>query len=335
MPEPHRGVYLLLGPEEGQKTDAISALVAGLAARVGEQPEIHRFYAFESPVPAVISTLRNMSLFARHRVAILSSAEEIRKKEDVEACLDYISSPSPDATLILVSSELARGVDRKIVAAVPKEAQRVFWEMYESQKSGWIINFFKQREITVERSAVEYLLEVVENNTRDLRTECEKLALFFGKGSTVTLESVEQYIYHSKEENVFTLFDQVSSRNLLSAEEVLEKLLLSKEAEGTQITSGLLWQFRKLSGLKRLLDDNYDAAEALTRSGVTSKKGQRTYGEANKNYSREELESISLLLTEFDSRFRSLKTDLHALLLHLMLYYIVVRGGGGAWRLGL
>jgi len=146
---------------------------------------------------------------------------------------------------------------------------------------------------------------------------------------------VEQFIYHSKEENVFTLFDQVSARNLLSSEEVLEKLLLSREAEGPQISNGLLWQFRRLFALKRLIDQNYDPAEALAKSGMTTKKAQRTYLDASKNYSGEELESILRLLVEFDSRFRSLKTDLHALLLHLMIYYIVVRGGKGAWNYGL
>ena len=41
------------------------------------------------------------------------------------------------------------------------------------------------------------------------------------------------------------------------------------------------------------------------------------------------------VLAEFDERFRSIRTELHALLLHLMVYYIVQKAGQGAWRLNL
>jgi DNA polymerase-3 subunit delta len=323
---------LFLGPEEGQKADAIEKVAAALASRNGEPPEIHRFYAFESRGQEILAALRNKSLFARHRLVIVSNAEVIKRRDDTEALVEYLKAPAEDATLLLVSSELTREIDKKLAAAVPKECQRVFWEMFDNQKAGWIVNFFRQRKITIEQAAVDFLLDMIENNTRDLRSECERLALFFGPGAAVGLESVEHYIYHSKEENVFTLFDQVSARNLLSAEEILEKILLSREADATQLVSGLLWQFRRLAAFKRLIDENYDNAEAFTKSNITTKKAQRTYIDGNKNYSRQELEDVILLLAEFDSRFRSVKADLHSLLLHLMLYYIVMRGGRGSWR---
>ena len=100
--------------------------------------------------------------------------------------------------------------------------------------------FFRQKKITIAPEAVEYILDMVENNTRDMRVECDRLAQFFGPDTVIGLESVEQYIYHSKEENVFTLFDKICERSLAGAAEVLDKILLSREAEAVQITSGLL-----------------------------------------------------------------------------------------------
>jgi DNA polymerase-3 subunit delta len=335
MSETVPAVHLFLGPEEGQKAEAVEKISATLAARNGEPPEIHRFYAFESRMPEILTALTNKSLFARHRLVIVACAEDIDRRDDIEACVRYIKSPVSDATLILTSTVLSRDINRGILQAVPKDNQRVFWEMFENQKSGWIVNFFRQRKITVDSVAVDYILEMVENNTRDLRAECERLALFLGSGASVGLESVEQYIYHSKEENVFTLFDQVSARNLASSEEILEKILLSREAEPTQIAGGLLRQFRKLAAFKRLMEENYEPAEAFVKIGMTTKKGQRTYLEGSAKYSGEEIESIILLLIEFDSRFRSIKADLHSMLLHVMIYYIAARGGHGAWRLSL
>jgi DNA polymerase-3 subunit delta len=324
-------VELLLGPEEGLKAEAIEKTTAALASRIGEAPEIHRFYAVESRMPEVLSVARNGSLFARHRLVIVANAEAIRRKEDVEALLDYMKAPAADATLLLLSGGFSRDIDKKIVSALPKERQKIFWEMFDNQKSGWILNFFRRRGITVERPAVDCILDMVANNTKDLRAECERLALFFGTGTVIALENVENFIYHSKEENVFTLFDRVCGRDLLSTEETLEKILLSRESDATQIASGLLWQFRKLVSLKRLLQDNYEPSEALAKTRIPTKKGQRTYMEAAKKYTDAELKDIILLLAEFDSRFRSVKADIHALLLHLLMYYIVARGGKGAW----
>ncbi len=333
MPE-RQAVHLFLGPEEGQKADAIETVCRELASKNGEPPEVHRFYAGEARLPEVWGILRNKSLFAKHRLMILAGVESIKRKEDVEACVQYIQSPAPDATLVLASTELSRDVNKRIVDAVPKASQRIFWEMYENQKNGWIVNFFNQRKIRIDHDAVEFLLDMVENNTRDLRSECERLSLFFGPDSSIGLDAVENYIYHSKEENVFTLFDRVAGRDFPSSEETLSRILLSREADGTQIASGLLWQFRRLASLQALLSQNYEPSEALAKLRITAKKARETYMAACRGYSRRELQSILLLLAEFDSRFRAVRLDMHTLLLHLMVYYIVVRGGEGAWRLG-
>ena len=341
MSEPGREppAYLLLGPEEGEKSAFVENVRAALARRLGEDPETHRFYAGETPTADVVRCLRNLSLFARHRLVIVSSAEEIKRAEEVAPLVEYLSAPAQDATLLLLSTGFSADVDRKIAGdarrkapgAIPFDAQKVFWEMFDNQKQGWVTAFFRQRKIGIDPEAVEYLLDMVENNTRDMRVECERLALFFGPGSTLTLENVEHYVYHSKEENVFTLFDRLCERELLAAEEVLERILLSREAEATQLASGLLMQFRRLAGYKRMLAANYESSEAFQKLRIFSKKNQKTYAEGSRKFTAGELEVIVSLLVEFDERFRSVKADLHELLLRLLVYYIAAKAGRGAW----
>jgi DNA polymerase-3 subunit delta len=325
-------VHLLLGPEEGEKASFIEKIRTDLATKLGEQPEVSRFYPGETRMTEVVLRLRNKTLFARHRLIIVGNAEQVKRAEDVAALVEYLGAPAPDATLLLMSAEFSGGIDRKIVAAVPKERQKIFWEMFDNQKQGWVTGFFRQKRIAIEPDAAEYLLDMVENNTRDMRVECERLALFFGPDSTIGLENVEHYLYHSKEENVFTLFDRLCQRELASAAEVLEKILLAREAEATQLVAGLLAQFRKLASLKRMLAENYEASEAFPKLRILSKRNQKTYLEGNRRYTAADIETIVRLLAAFDERFRSVRTDLHALLLHLLVYYIVQRAGQGAWR---
>jgi DNA polymerase-3 subunit delta len=318
-------------------------ITEALTARLGEPPERSRFSAGETAMAEIVLRLRNMSLFARHRLVIVSNAEEVKRAEEVAALVEYLASPAPDATLLLLSAGFSGDIDRRITGdqkkktpgAVPFEHQKVFWEMFDNQKQGWVTSFFRQRKISIAPEAVDYILDMVENNTRDMRVECERLALFFGPDAALTLESVEQYIYHSKEENVFTLFDRICTRELLPAQEVLDKILLSREADATQLAGGLLLQFRKLAGYKRMRAANYEGAEAFPRLRIFSKKNQKTYVEGSRSFSASEIEAIVQLLVEFDERFRSVKADLHDLLLRLMVYYVVQRGGQGAWRLSL
>jgi DNA polymerase III subunit delta len=336
-------VRLLLGPEEGEKSAFVEKVSESLAARCGEPPERTRFFAGETSVAEVVRCLRNMSLFARHRLVIVAHAEEIKGTEEVAALVEYCASPAEDATLLLLSAGFSGDIDRKIIGdqkkksggAIPFEHQKVFWEMFDNQKQGWVTSFFRQRKISIAPEAVEYILDMVENNTRDMRVECERLSLFFGPDSTITLESVERYIYHSKVENVFTLFDRICDRELLPAEEVLDKILLSREADATQLAGGLLMQFRKLAGFKRMLAANYESSEAFPKLRIFSKKNQKTYVEGSRRYSAADIETIVQLLVSFDERFRSVKTDLHDLLLRLMVYYVVARAGQGAWQLSL
>jgi DNA polymerase-3 subunit delta len=168
---------------------------------------------------------------------------------------------------------------------------------------------------------------MVENNTRDLELECERLALFFGPGTVLHTETIAQYIYHSKEENVFTLFEKLAERDLAASQEILTKILLSKESDPTSLMGGLLWQIRKLIDLKRLMEENYSSEEAFSRINIKGKRRRAIYLAAHEAYSLIESQALISLVAEFDVRLRSFKTELHTVLMQLFLYYAIVRGG--------
>ena len=309
-------------------------LLERLTKQTGGRPEVHRFYVFENVLPDVLSLLRNGTLFSRHRVVLLRGVEEIRRKPDVDMLAEYCSRPAADATLILASSETGR-VDERLKKMVPREGQQIFWELFENQKMGWIVSYFRQRRLEIDPDAASFLLEMVENNTRELREVCDKLALFLGParsgpdgtGGRIELADVQELLYHSKEENVFSLFERMSLRDFPASLEVLDKILLSREADAVQLLGGLLAQYRKLLSLKLLTGQSYSAAEACTRLEIRGKRIQKLYGEALRHYAVEELEGIVRLIAVFDRRARELKSSLHACLLALFVYHAVLGRG--------
>jgi DNA polymerase-3 subunit delta len=313
-------VYLFLGPEQGEKREHIRQLLQS-------HSDLERFvyYGFETSIQEVIPTLRNPSLFQNTTAVEFRSAELIKKKADIEELAAYVKSPSATGILILSSDETR--VDRKLDAAVPKANKKIFWEMFEDRKRGWLTNYFRKQGHRLTETGAEELLDMVANTTDEMRAEADKLCMFFPKGSEIDASDIEQYIYHSKEENVFTLFDRVSAGDLEGSLEILRKILLSSESNPVQILGGLLWQFRRLRTLKELLEAHYDRSEAFRAAGIRGKRSQTHYMQGVRTYTVEDLDRITVLFADYDAALRSSASGMQELMVELFLYYLIVRKG--------
>ena len=158
------------------------------------------------------------------------------------------------------------------------------------------------------------------------------MAGFFAQGTFVAAEDIEQYLYHSREETVFSLFDRVVARDLQGCLETLTTLLLARRGDAIQIVAMLHSQFQRLIRFKELLAEHRAPAEALAELRIAGKRMQRTFQEAHRRYADAEMEPIQRLLVEFDTRARLFSQELTEPLLQLLLYHIVARGGQGVWR---
>jgi len=313
--------YLLLGPEAGEKNLFIDKIRKEVSPEGSEKPEEHRFYAFETGMDEVVSLLRNGSLFSSSRIIHLLDAGSVTRKSEIAILGSYLKKPNENTVLIL-QSDTTRA-EPALKSLFPKEGTKIFWELFEDQKRGWIIRYFREAGLTITQEAVDVLLEMVENNTQDLKKECEKFTLFFKPGKKISGEELEQYIYHSKEENVFTLFEKVAARDLDASQEVLYKILLSRESAPTQLLSGLSWQFKQLLAFKTLLEQQYSAADAFSKLNIRWKRNQKIYSGGARMYSLAELKHVISLIVRYDTWLRSDKGEVHTLLLSLFLYKCV------------
>ncbi len=317
-------VFLLLGPENGEKDKFIDSIKRRIADSTGEEPEIHRFYPFETNACKIISLLKNGSLFSSHKLVFLNEAQEI-KKEDAVVYAEYAKKPADNTTLIFKSSNI--NIIKTLSAAVPAGNKKIFWELFENQKRSWIIGFLKKADIKIEHEAIELILEMVDNNTDEMKKVCEKLLLFFGKGSEISFDDVEKFIYHSKEENVFTLFEPIASGSLLQALEILQKICLAGETHPVQLFAGLLYQFRKMHNLSELTARQYSMEEAFKKLKINGKKNQKIFSAGTRLYSHEDLKRIIVMIARYDAEIRTLKTDIQNLPLQMFIYYCIVKKG--------
>jgi DNA polymerase-3 subunit delta len=128
--------------------------------------------------------------------------------------------------------------------------------------------------MTLDPEALDDLLEMVENNTEELKRACEMLNFYFSEGAHIGSEDVDHILYHSKEESVFTLFDKIAARDLEGALDIYSKLRLAAQGEIVQLLGGLLWQIRKLLETALLLEAGINPDQAFRSLKIFGKKRQ-------------------------------------------------------------
>lgn len=325
-------VYLFTGPEVGERNEAILQLRVAARKRAGILDE-HSFYASETKFSQIMNLLLSESLFSAARFVVFYGAELLKKKEDVELLASWIETAAGSQTvLVLVSDEI--GCDKKLEALIPKANKQIFWELFESRKEQWIVNYFKKNGLSISPDAIELVLDMVENNTEALRAECSRFFLCFQPGHQVTVEDVEQILAHNREESPFTLFDSLSEMGrpaalrLETALGILQKLRLSKESSGIQLIAGLTYCFRRLQAWHQLLRENPSPSEGDYRArGFVSKKSRSQYQNAGRLWSAAQVGQILALLALSDMEIRTGAAALEETILQAILYTIVIKNG--------
>ncbi len=322
-------LYLFTGPEIGLRSDEIENLKRNLAKKA-PGIDCHIFYANETSVASVVSLLLNGSLFSDAKFVVLNNAELIKKKEEIEVISEWKKTASDESVLVLVSDEI--GVDKKLEALVSKDKKKIFWELFDNKKTQWVSDFFRRKGYSIEPDAVETILELVENNTAALASECGRFFVCFDKSHTITEEDAESLLSHNREESPFTLFDVLAgtgskSERLENALEILQKIRLSKDSSGVQLIAGLTYCFRKLSVWQGLQASGSVSPADLKSKGFASSKMQNQYRRAEKIWNPADCKAILALLAGTDIQIRSEGTTLEENALQTLLYLIVVKNG--------
>ena len=326
-------LYLFTGPEAGEKEEAISNIRNAAVKKNGSVDE-YKYYAGETRIQDVVAQLQNASLFTPALFIIFRNAEQLKGKADLEPLSQWAkgSAKSSPNTLILVSDE--NSVDKKIESLVPSNHKKIFWEMFENRKEQWIQGFFRKNGFSVTPDAVARILDMVENNTEILKSECSRFFYCFDRGSTIQEDDVDKILSHDREENAFTLFESMADtskspvQRLESSLEILQKIRMSRESNGVMVIAGLTYCFRQLRAWINLHSENKSPTDAQLKSaGFAGKKNQERYRNASRLWTPGAVTAILALLANTDVSIRSFGTSMEYTSLFKLIYSVVIKNG--------
>lgn len=327
-------IYLFAGPELGECEQAIKTIKDSLKKKFG-QIEEYLYYASETLASEYIAILQNESLFSSCCCVVVKNAELIKKKEDVEQIVSWASNSTSDSNVLILVTE-TYSIDSKITKEIPASHKKTFWEMTFEQKKHWIKNFFAQKSYSISEDAICAILDMVENNTLILATECSRFLSCFSHEHQITEDDIFAVLAHNREESAFTLFNQMTDSSQALEKvfekslEILQKIRLSKENSSVMIIAGLTSCFRKLTIWFRLKSEGKLDDFNLKINGISSKKQKNQYSSASKMWTLGQTTAILALLASTDMEIRSTGTVFEDIFLQKLLYEIIVKKGANS-----
>ena len=312
-------IYLFTGPEFGLRDDAVNEIKKIQKKQIGEIDE-QNFYLIETPFAQVMSVLQSGNLFASGLCVVCKNAELLKKKEDLALISQWLEIADFSSILILISDEIS--VDSKLDKLVPKENKKIFWEMFDNKKQEWLTNYICTNGYKIKPAAVQLILDLVENNTQALKSECYRLFLCFTKGHEFSEKDIEEVLSSNREENIFDLFDVMTdeklsvSARLEKALVTLQKIRLSKENSSVMLLAGLSSCFTKVVNWHK-----------IGEKAVFGATQQKIYRKASQVWTIGQATAILANIASADMEIRSGGSQMEDIVLQKIIYEIVMKKG--------
>jgi len=331
-------IKLFLGPEVGTKNDKIQEALKKLKNKYSQDIELKKYYSFELNEDDMYVELNNPSLFSSHTLIVLYAIDQLNSQQ-AKNLIEYIESPSENATLILESEQFSlKSPLTKLSKIIPKNDTTIFYPLNENDLKNFVINFFKKNNLTITNEAINLLLELVDNNTLELKIISNQLAFFFNvnkkEDNKINELDIQKYVHHSKNENSFTLLEMIFNLKLKESIEIAQVLLQRDTTFIYTLTGGLLWGFRRLLSVLENIQNGSSSYQAMQNASVMGlkkavyRKDELTlYNNAINNFKVKECRNIITLLIDSDVKIRTSSADMLLLEIEKLLYNIIIKKG--------
>jgi len=189
----------------------------------------------------IVLTANTSSFFGEKKLVLIKdfdkSIGKIQKKNiENTKFYKYLSNPNENTFLVLQSNNsnlngLSKSKTKASNLPYPYNiiVQKYLWveypKVWPSEFENWVRKAAKNLKLELEPDATQMLISRSGESLRTLWNELEKLQIFMGGNSKVTLEDVLEVAGSSKELNVFDLQKAVIKKDLKTAVKIINEIL--------------------------------------------------------------------------------------------------------------
>jgi DNA polymerase III subunit delta len=263
-------IYLLYGPDEFARTEALAELKVALPADLADL-NMATLDGRRLKLDALVAACEVFPFIAERRLVIVQDVLKHQKagkeRDELRAYLERVPAT---CDLVFVESEDFDKRGAVFVYLKKIGAAREFQPKEGADLVRWLSERAKLLDVKLDRPAAQRLISFAGNEGRALVNELGKLASYVGRGAKITADHVDLLVQDGQEQNLFAFIDDLSARRGGPALQSLRRLLDEGQA-ATYILFMIARQVRILLGVKDL------AAQRLPPDQIASQLGQKPF----------------------------------------------------------
>jgi DNA polymerase III subunit delta len=263
-------LYLLYGPDEYARSEALAALKAQVPADLADL-NMTVLDGKKLKVASLVAACEALPFIAERRIVIVHDVlKHQRAGKERDELRAYLERVPPTCELVFVESE---DFDkRSAVFTYFKKAGdvREFLPKSGAELARWLAERAAAQDARLDSAAAQRLVSYVGSDGRSLVNELGKLASYVGPRGRITAETVELLVQDGQEQNLFAFIDELSGRQRAAALQSLRRLFADGQA-ATYILFMVARQVRILLGVKELV------ARRLRPDDIAAELGQRPF----------------------------------------------------------
>ncbi len=290
-------VYLLQG-EEPYFIDEISAYMQDHLLEASEQVFNQRiFYGKDTDARTVMDELSQYPMMASHRLVIIREAQDMKGILDLEP---YLHRPVESSILVICYKYKKMDGRTKAVGAIKKHG--VVFEskkLYDNQLPAWIAKEAQSKQLKLNPESIKLLADYLGSDLGSIVQNLEKIKLATDPQQTITAADLESIVGIHKDFNVFELHNAIGRRDFTKVIMILDYFSHNTKDNPFVMTVGSLYNYFSKLYICRTME-NASEKELLSALQLKTSYFLKDYTEPLRFYSKEKLESIFLLLREYD-----------------------------------
>lgn len=304
-------VYILCGENEAAIYDYQQKLAKSHLKDELDDFSYVKLNMLENSIDELLYECKSSGLFSTKKVVVAENClflTSTNKKTKVDYRIDklqeYLINSNDNVILVLKCGEIDNR--KKIVKDVKKYGEvKVIDNFTFKELSEFVINTLNYLGIKIDKETVSFLLEYSNLDFGGVKKELEKLELLDKK--EITKEDIKNIIVRSIEYDIFSLTNELFSKNYTKFREIYEILKINKE-EPIYLLSLIVSQLRLYYKVKILLIENYNQKDISTKLGVHPYRVQLATGFLY-NINIEQLYKAIILCKETDKELKTSPID--------------------------
>ena len=273
-PQTIKHVYVISG-QSGRFRDAHLAKLRKLVLQGCDWSMcLRQFDPEQTNIAEVLNELRTLPFLGPRRVVELHHADSF-VREHRQALEEYLTSPSTTAVLVLLLDKPLPG-NLRLTKVIHRLGSCYSLEPARTQDIPLVLARLAKDTYgkTLQPAAAGVMQELTGNSLNALAEELEKLSLYVGDRSAITVEDVQALVGQNRELSAFEITDALIKQDTPRAMQLMERIFQQDRSTQYGIIGLLAWYVRRLRKARIMIESKLPNPEICRRLKVWYRKDE-------------------------------------------------------------